>query len=162
MPQYVFKEFSYISFSLLFLKLNNEYDTDEKTRNTWWVKMYTFHIIGCVRLASLGRPRSAHSGEPLTRANRTITLALSRWRHAPQVTPKWPAPQGHWGLTGVDPGKLNERTHYKHNFCVCLVNIVRTKVVCIRDDSDVIQRPALVSILYSNSRIDYLMFQRLE
>ena len=36
-----------------------------------------FHYIGCVRLASLCRPRSAHSGEPLTRANRTITLALS-------------------------------------------------------------------------------------
>ena len=85
--------------------------------------------IGCVRLASLGRPCGAHSGEPLTRANRTITLALSWWRHAPQVTPNWPTPQaGHLGLTrvspcndvkairtyrghtGVDPGKLNERT----------------------------------------------------
>ena len=33
---------------------------------------------GCVRLASLGLPRGAHSGEPLTRAKRTITLALSR------------------------------------------------------------------------------------
>ena len=34
-------------------------------------------INGCIRLASLGRPHSARSGEPLTRANRTITLALS-------------------------------------------------------------------------------------
>ena len=66
---------------------------------------------GCVRLASLGRPRSAHSGEPLTRANRTITFALSWWQHAPQVTPKWPTPQaGHWGLTQVSPSKLFERT----------------------------------------------------
>ena len=32
---------------------------------------------GCVCLASLGRPCSAHSGEPLTKANGTITLALS-------------------------------------------------------------------------------------
>ena len=57
---------------------------------------------GCARLASMGLPRVAHSGEPLTGANRTITLALSWWRHAPQVTPKWPTPQsGHW----ADPGE---------------------------------------------------------
>ena len=31
---------------------------------------------GWVRLGSLGRPRRAHSGEPLTRANRTITITI--------------------------------------------------------------------------------------
>ena len=42
------------------------------------IKSGSLHVlIGCVRLASLGRPRGAHSGEPQTRANRTITLALS-------------------------------------------------------------------------------------
>ena len=38
---------------------------------------YYSRNTGCVRLASLGRPGGAHSGEPLTRANGTITLALS-------------------------------------------------------------------------------------
>ena len=46
-------------------------------------------VCGCVRLASLCRPRSAHSGEPLTRANRTITHPLvvtsCTWGQ-PQVT----------------------------------------------------------------------------
>ena len=32
---------------------------------------------GCIHLASLGVPRGAHSGEPLTRAKQMITLALS-------------------------------------------------------------------------------------
>ena len=32
-----------------------------------------FLINGCVRLASLGLPRGAYSGEPLTRVKRTIT-----------------------------------------------------------------------------------------
>ena len=70
-----------------------------------------FSYKGYVRLASLGLPRCAHSGEPLTRAIRTITLTLSWWRLAPQVTPKRPTPQaGHWGLTQVSPSKLFERT----------------------------------------------------
>ena len=61
-------------------------------------------VIRCVRLASLGRPRGAHSAEPLTSANRTIMLALSWWCHASRVTPKWPTPQaGQWGLTRVSP-----------------------------------------------------------
>ena len=42
---------------------------------------------GCVRLASLGLPSVAHSGEPLTRANRTIT-------HRSQSE-----------VTGADPGE---------------------------------------------------------
>ena len=84
---------------------------------------------GSVRLASLCLPRGPHSGEPLycvTIANRTITLALSWWRHVPQVTPKWSTPpsralgddpgeprQSYSNVpvqTAVDPGKLNERT----------------------------------------------------
>ena len=61
-----------------------------------------FFYIGCVRLASMGLPRGAHSDEPLTRANRTITLAISWLRHARRVTPKWPTPRaGHLGLTRV-------------------------------------------------------------
>ena len=64
------------------------------------------YIYWCVRLAALGQPGSAHSGEPLTRAKRTITLALLWWRHAPHVTPKWPTPRaGHWGLTRVSRAK---------------------------------------------------------
>ena len=39
---------------------------------------------GCVRLASLGLPRGAHSGEPLTRAKRTTTHRS----HAPGASPK--------------------------------------------------------------------------
>ena len=85
--------------------------------------------LGCVRLASPGQPCSAHPGEPLTRTNRTITLALSWWCQAPRASPKWPIPQaGHlvltqvspwndfkaiWtylGQTRVDPGKLIEHT----------------------------------------------------
>ena len=50
------------------------------------------HSIYLVRrLASLGRPCLAHSGEPLPCSNRTITLALfSRGdiMHCPRVTPK--------------------------------------------------------------------------
>ena len=44
---------------------------------------------GCVQLASLRRPRGAHSGEPLTRANQTITHPLvvtSCTSGQPQVT----------------------------------------------------------------------------
>ena len=44
---------------------------------------------GCVWLASLGRPRGAHSGEPLTRAKNDVK-AIRTYQ--------------------VDPGKLNERT----------------------------------------------------
>ena len=81
---------------------------------------------GCVRLASLGLPRGPHSVEPLTIANRTITLT-SRGVTActsghPQVThstsralradPGEPRQSysNVQGQTGVDPGKLNERT----------------------------------------------------
>ena len=59
---------------------------------------------GCVRLASLGRPRGAHSGEPLTRANWTVThpLVVTSMHLGP--APKWPTPQaGHLGLTQVSP-----------------------------------------------------------
>ena len=102
----------------------------------------TFQTVNSARLhiymvRSISFPGSSPQcslGEPLTRAIRTITLALSWWRHAPRVTPKWPVTQaGHLGLTqlspwndvkairtfrgqtGVDPGKLDERTHSKRS-----------------------------------------------
>ena len=67
----------------------------------------------CVRLAALGRHRGAHSGEPLSRANRTITHPLVV-TSCTRASPKWPVPQaGHLGLTRVSPwmvSKLFERT----------------------------------------------------
>ena len=84
-------------------------------------------LCGCSRLASLCRPRGALSGEPLTRANQTITLALSGWGHSPQASPKvthstsralgvspWndvKAIRTYRGQTRVDPGKLIKHTH---------------------------------------------------
>ena len=59
---------------------------------------------GCVRLASLGRPRGAHSGEHLARANRTITHRFRSDVMHLGPAPKWTTPQaGHWGLTWVSP-----------------------------------------------------------
>ena len=58
---------------------NNQYFNMKSNQKTkLLVKLYDFlqyggHNTGCVRLASLGLPRGAHSGEPLTRAKRTTT-----------------------------------------------------------------------------------------
>ena len=79
----------------------------ENVRSCIWWSPSEFIILplltGCVRLASLGLPRGAHPGEPLTRANRTITLALSWWRHvylrSPQVTHSTSR------ALGADPGE---------------------------------------------------------
>ena len=89
-----------------------------------------FSHNGCVRLASLGLPCGAHSGEPLTRTKRMTTH-----RFHSDVVYLGPAPSdplhkqgtGGWpgwapgmtskaiyrnapGQTEDDPGKLNERT----------------------------------------------------
>ena len=101
-------------------------------------------INGSVRLASPGRPCAAHPGEPLTRANRTITLALMWWHHAPRARPKWPVPQARhlgvtqvspwygakaiWtyrGQTGVDPEKLIESTLCMTVFLLFTNEVVR-------------------------------------
>ena len=74
---------------------------------------YGGHNAGCVRLASLGRPRSAHLGGPLTRANRActsghpqVTQSTSRALGADPGEPRQ-SYSNVPGQTGVDPGKLN-------------------------------------------------------
>ena len=86
---------------------------------------------GCVRLASLGRPCGSHSGELLTRANRTIPRPLvvtSCTSGQPQVTRptsrklgadppgeplEWRQSYLNVGLPGADRGRPGEanRTH---------------------------------------------------
>ena len=62
---------------------------------------------GCVRLASLGQPRGAHSGEPLTRAKRTISLTA-----LVMTSCTWGKPQVTHSTSralGPDPGEPLER-----------------------------------------------------
>ena len=120
----------------------------EKT--VWKQLMLVVTTNGCVRLASLGLARGAHSCEPLTRARRTITHPCSDVMHLGPAT-KWPTPHaGHWGLTrvspwndikairtqrgktGVDPWKLNKGTH-----CEGIENVRAKRVVFCLLPSDV-------------------------
>ena len=87
------------------LSVQNQ-NTDLMIKSFHWLGKH----FGCVPLASPGWPRGAHSDEPRTRANRTITHPLvvtSCTSGQPQVTRSKSRAFG-WapGTTRVDPGKL--------------------------------------------------------
>ena len=75
-------------------------------------------FIECVRLASLCQPRGAHSGEPLTRANRMITHPLvvtSYTSGQPQVTRSTSRALGaDLGADSGRPRKLNDAPIVDH------------------------------------------------
>ena len=132
----------------------------------WDFHMYFSVIVniynGCVRLAFLGLPRGAHSGEPLTRTtthrSRSDVVYLgpaSKWPHSTSTAlgPDQGEPlerrqsySNEPGPTGDDPGKLNERTQWSNDRPVPKTKGVRCLYFSMKPLS--ISQPSIVRVAY--------------